>query len=179
MGEECCRVLGTPTAPWTAAPHLVQLGLVGLEVIGDTGPDLLGLPPKCFPEVGGLLALCEQRDLRLALPLVLVDLLSKEPVGGTGEMGNGGLLHPQPHNQPYLALVVLLSVAWAPRHTKRLRPWSRRKTNLEDAEMRITGRERGPSASPPRPGVPVEQDLNPHPCRKVLEWPISTPELQL
>lgn len=71
------------------APHLVQLGLVGLEVIGDAGPDLLGLTPKNLPEVGGLLALGEERDLRFALPLVLVDLLGEEPVVGVGEMAGG------------------------------------------------------------------------------------------
>lgn len=36
---------------------------------------------------------------------------------------------------PYLALVVLLSVAWLPRHTKSSRPWSRRKTKLENTEI--------------------------------------------
>lgn len=81
-----------------AAPHLVQLGLVGLEVIRDTGSDLLGLPPEHLPEFGGLLALGEQCDLSLALPLVLVDLLSEEPAGemAAGEMAAGLPTPPAP-----------------------------------------------------------------------------------
>lgn len=71
-----------------AAPHLVQLGLVGLEVIGNTGLDLLGLPPQHLPELRALLALAEQCDLCFALALVLVDLLSEEPVGAWGEVGS-------------------------------------------------------------------------------------------
>lgn len=76
-------------APQMVGPHLVELGLVGLEVIGHAGPDLLGLPPKQLPELGSLLALGEQRDLRFPLPLVLVDLLSEEPVVGAGETAGG------------------------------------------------------------------------------------------
>lgn len=79
-----------------AALHLVQLGLVGLEVIGDTGSDLLRLPPQHLPEFGGLLALGEQRDLSLALPLVLVDLLGEEPAVGAGEMAAGLPTPPAP-----------------------------------------------------------------------------------
>lgn len=70
-------------------PHLVELGLVGLEVIGHTGPDLLRLPPQHLPELRGLLALGEQRDLRFALPFVLVDLLGEEPVARADEMAGG------------------------------------------------------------------------------------------
>ena len=149
-----CRV---PPAARTAAPHLVQLGLVGLEVIGDAGSDLLGLPPQRLPEVGGLLALGEQRDLRLALPLVLVDLLGEEPAAGAGEAA-GGLPAPPDPGQPYLALVVPLSVAWLPRHTKRLRPWSRRKTNLVGTEVRGQSGKRGVPSVLPAPGVLAEQD---------------------
>lgn len=125
-----------------AAPHLVQLGLVGLEVIGDTGLDLLGLPPQHLPEFGGLLALGEQRDLGLALPLILVDLLGEEPAVGAGEMAGVGSPHPGHPHQPYLALVVLLSVAWLPRHTRRSRPWSKRKTNLVERGERSQERVR-------------------------------------
>lgn len=82
--------------PVDAVPHLVQLGLVGLEVIRDTGSDLLGLPPQHVPEFGGLLALGEQCDLSLALPLVLVDLLSEEPAVGAGEMAAGPPTPPAP-----------------------------------------------------------------------------------
>lgn len=98
--REGCRALAVPMALQTAAPHLVQLGLVGLKVIGDAGPDLLRLPPQRLPEVRGLLALGEQRDLRLPLPLVLVDLLSEEPVVAAGETAGWPPAPPAP--QPAL-----------------------------------------------------------------------------
>lgn len=83
-----------------AAPHLVQLGLVGLEVIGDAGLDLLGLPPQHLPELGALLALVEQCDLCFALALILVDLLSEEPVGALREVGSPPPWVPSPGCQP-------------------------------------------------------------------------------
>lgn len=99
-----------------------------------------------------------------------------------------GSLHPQPPDQPYLALVVPLSVARLPRHTKRVRPWSRRKTNLADTEVRTVGREWGGSILP-TPGSlgskgtaaagAAKRGLDPHPCRKVLARLIFTPELQV
>lgn len=60
-------------------------------------------------------------------------------------------LHPRDPKQPYLALVVLLSVARLPRHTKRSRPWSRRNTKLEGARNQVRRRQWGVSQRPPHP----------------------------
>lgn len=86
--------------------------------------DLSGLPTQHIPEPGGLLALPQERDLCLPFPLILVHFLCKEPEDRCEPLSKAMLflgdacLRPQYSRRPtYLALVVLLSVAWAPRHT--------------------------------------------------------------
>lgn len=177
------RAPGAPTAPRTAAPHLVQLGLVGLEVIGDAGTDLLGLPPQHLPEVGGLLALGEQCDLRLALPLVLVDLLGEEPAAGAGEVACGAPRAPRPRPRP--ALPGLGGAA-----QRGLAPAPHKEVEAVVQEENEPGGHRGEDSQetaespmcPPHPRGPcraAQWGLDPHSGRKVLAQPAFTTALQL
>lgn len=177
------RALAAPTAPRTAAPHLVQLGLVGLEVIGDAGTDLLGLPPQHLPEVRGLLALGEQRDLRLALPLILVDLLGEEPAAGAGEVACGPPGAPRTPPQP--ALPGLGGAA-----QRGLAPTPHKEVEAVVQEEDEPGGRRGEDSqetaeSPTCPLHPrgpcraAQWGLDPHPGRKVLAQPVFTTALQL
>lgn len=184
-----CRSPAALTALRTMAPHLVQLGLVGLEVIGDAGPDLLGLTPKNLPEVGCLLALGEESDLCFALPLVLVDLLSEEPVAGVGEMAGGIPAPPAPQPAlPGLGSAAQRGLAPTPHEEVEAVVQEENKAGGYRGERTVRRKWGAPSVLP-TPGALAEQDtaaagaakwgLDPHPCRKVLARLIFTPELQL
>ena len=151
----------------TDGAHLIQLGLRWPKVIRHVLLDLGGLPTQCFPELWGLLALYQQRDLCLPFSLILVNFLCEEPEGRCK-----ALARPTPPQvtmflctkhpgclgrvqSSYLALVVLLSVAWAPRHTQMSSPLSSRKTNLDRSGRRGCN---GPHAVTPR-----ASDLTPNP----------------
>lgn len=75
-GGQCSQASPAPPV------HLIQLGLGRPEVVGHVLLDLGGLPAQRLPELRGLLALCQQRDLRLPFAFILVNFLCKEPEGG-------------------------------------------------------------------------------------------------
>lgn len=86
--------------------------------------DFRGLPTQHLPELWGLLALHQECDFCLPFPLILVNFLCKEPEDRWKVLSKAMLfsgtpsLCPEHSKRPtYLALVVLLSVAWTPLHT--------------------------------------------------------------
>lgn len=86
--------------------------------------NLRGLPTQHIPEPWGLLTLRQECDFCLPFPLILVHFLCKEPKDRCKALSKAMLFLEDAFLCPehslrstYLALVVLLSVAWAPRHT--------------------------------------------------------------
>lgn len=133
---------------------MYSLGLWGWKSSGTQGRISSGCPPSTSQNSGVSWPWLSSVISALPLRSFLLIFSAKSLRQGPGEVVGSPppTTPPGPQKkQPYLALVVLLSVARLPRHTKRSRPWSRRNTKLEGARNQVRRRQWGVSQRPPHP----------------------------